>query len=822
MITTPASPSEKRAAPGDRTSAPFLFDFHRRELEQGSAINPTVNAERGYESIHRPTNGDQRQRERLHGLGIPTWATKEASYFPGLLIPIFGPTGQRVTYHWKPRIPVPNRDGKKVKYASPKGQTSRLDVHPRNRDKIVDPTEELWATEGVKKADSLTNRGVCTIALAGVFNWRSQLGTLGDWEDVLLNGRAFTVCFDADARENPSVLRAMIRFGRWLRSKGVRKVYYLIVPAEVHGTAVKGADDFLAAGGTLEQLKAARTTAEPNPNLAGDTYTDARLAETIADDVLADRFIWVSGLGWLAWDGRRWAEATDVEVTEAVREYALSRFAEVVDAHRNGQAPTEAVDGWRSMLSAGRMRAVLTLARGIAERKADELDGDPDLLNALTGVVDLRTGELLPHDPALLMTKITSGSYRPGYAHRDWEKVLEALPKSEREWLQMRVGQGITGHTTPDGIMPVLQGAGENGKSLVTTDGLVPALGDYASVASTKLFQTSKGTEHSTERAQLRGQQLLIAEELTEGRSIDITALKQIQDVGMITARYIRRDNLTFTASHSLFTTTNYIPVVSETDHGSWRRLALLRFPYTFRKPGEALESDSDRLGDPTLKGRIRRGANGQHDAIVTWAVQGAIRWYADPGTSLAPTNTIKADTRAWRAEADRILGFWDEQLTADRDACILTTEMREAFNSWLKSNGHNVWTKELFGPRFEQHAETIRQGIELRQPRHPEGLSRLGSATSAPSRQARVYQGVRFQTTADKGKRESDTSDTTYSRNPVDTREAGLTQRVVSVVSPPRTPTCQHSGCEATLFSPQSAELGLCVLHQDDRGTQP
>jgi hypothetical protein len=39
-------------------------------------------------------------------------------------------------------------------------------------------------TEVLKKADSLTSRGLCIVALTGVFNWRAHLGTLGDWEDV--------------------------------------------------------------------------------------------------------------------------------------------------------------------------------------------------------------------------------------------------------------------------------------------------------------------------------------------------------------------------------------------------------------------------------------------------------------------------------------------------------------------------------------------------------------------------------------------------------------------------------------------------------------
>src|SRR5215218_8811499 len=142
----------------------FLFDAARRELVEESSIDPAVVAERGYESIHR-TNGDQRPRERLHALRIPTWAIKEDFYFPGLLIPMYGPTGARVSAQWKPRRPVPNRDGKPMKYASPSGQASRIDVHPRNRDKIADPTVELWITEGVKKGDSLTSRGVCVATL---------------------------------------------------------------------------------------------------------------------------------------------------------------------------------------------------------------------------------------------------------------------------------------------------------------------------------------------------------------------------------------------------------------------------------------------------------------------------------------------------------------------------------------------------------------------------------------------------------------------------------------------------------------------------------
>lgn len=115
---------------------------------------------------------------------------------------------------------------------------------------------------------------------------------------------------------------------------------------------------------------------------------------------------------------------------------------------------------------------------------------------------------------------------------------------------------------------------------------------------------------------------------------------------------------------------------MNETDHGTWRRLALLQFPYIFRKPGEPIQGERERPGDPTLKTRIKINNDCQHDAIVTWAVEGAMKWYADPETSLRPTDKINSDTRRWRAEADRIIAFWDEKLIADRNFGIVSTDI--------------------------------------------------------------------------------------------------------------------------------------------------
>jgi len=101
--------------------------------------------------------------------------------------------------------------------------------------------------------------------------------------------------------------------------------------------------------------------------------------------------------------------------------------------------------------------------------------------------------------------------------------------------------------------------------------------------------------------------------------------------------------------------------------------------------------------------------------------VEGAVRWYASSFPPLPPS--VDADTRSWRKEADRILGFWDERLIPDTGACIVTTELMQAFNVWMRSNGHSDWSKELLGSRFKAHEETKRHNVEERRPRNLHGL---------------------------------------------------------------------------------------------------
>lgn len=471
-------------------------------------------------------------------------------------------------------------------------------------------------------------------------------------------------------------------------------------------------------------------------------FEDSEIARVICEsggsDGLAESFCWSSGYGWMQWTGNKWSACTEVTVREAIAIRARDEFVNAVKG-----SDLDEIDGWRSLLNVPKQNRVMTAAKGPLEVDSSIFDSDPDVLNCQNGLVNLRTGELRACLASDYVTKITSGRYVSGYEHPDWQQALEAVPEDIVGWLQVRMGQGVTGHPTPDGILPIFQGNGENGKSAVTTDGIVPALGDYGSMASAKLITSvRRGQDHSTEKADLRGKRVLISEEMTEGRALDVKMIKDIQDVSRIRARLVYRDNIEFNTSHSLFATTNYVPAVNEVDHGTWRRLALVVFPYTFGKGG-AENNGLSRVSDPNLKHRIRSNESDQHDAVVTWVVEGAIRWYQSYGPyemQLPPR--VVDDTHKWRISADKILGAWESFLEPSVGGCVLVSELLSVFNEWLETNGHASWSMETFVTRFEQHEETKRHGVVKVRTRDLNGLC---TAYSKELKQASVWKGVTF-----------------------------------------------------------------------------
>lgn len=200
---------------------------------------------------------------------------------PALVIPVFGPHGEVVLYQARPDQPR-MRNGKIVKYETPAKARMALDVPPSVRHLLPDPSVPLFITEGVKKADALAARGLCAVALLGVWNFRGlndQGGKtlLAAFESIAFNGRDVFVVYDSDVMLKAPVAQAMSRLGAVIDARDAR-THYVYLPSGPAGEKV-GVDDYLAAGRNVDDLYALATT-ELRPIPDGDAEDDEATSQT--------------------------------------------------------------------------------------------------------------------------------------------------------------------------------------------------------------------------------------------------------------------------------------------------------------------------------------------------------------------------------------------------------------------------------------------------------------------------------------------------------------------------------------------------------------
>lgn len=480
--------------------------------------------------------------------------------------------------------------------------------------------------------------------------------------------------------------------------------------------------------------------------------TDSAVAEFLMAELFLDRWVHCHGLGWLAWDGRRWQERPDKAALEAARTWTKGRWWTAACAFRDGTGLKSTVDVWADRLDLRALSACVKLLAGMVSVDPDRLDAEPDLLNVRNGVVDLRHGTLRPHDPGLYLTKLAPVEFDPTAVHEDWTAALRAVPAEVESWLQVRYGQGVTGHMTSDDRVLIQQGGGSNGKSTVLS-AVAGALGDYYLLASDKILIGAQNGAHTTDLADLRGSRFVAVEETPEAGRLDVVRLKKLAGTERITARKMYRDNVSFPASHTLFVNTNYPPVVGETDEGTWRRLLLVNFPYTFTS---APAGEEERHGDPGLRDRLLTGATGQREAVLAWLVEGAGRWYEQSRVFPGIPDVVARDTGEWRGRTDHVAAFWGDHLEADPNAYVYAGDLIWLFNQYMRQHGNAPLAESTFMRRFVTHPLTTSRLVtkrristgsrqSLQQSRPFGALDPFSRLPGVPDGQVQAWVGVAF-----------------------------------------------------------------------------
>lgn len=465
---------------------------------------------------------------------------------------------------------------------------------------------------------------------------------------------------------DPARIDRLFRESGLMREKWERKDYRDRTIAEAIGSCSSFYQPSNTATSPSRDSDVFTRAAEGKPYMLTDLGNAERLVEHYRDRIRYCR----QTSQWYLWNGQRWG----VDLTGGI----VTRAAETVraiyqEAKRCTADPEIAAEiskhGVKSEAQA-RIAAMVKLAESRPGVPAcvEDFDGDPWLLNTTNGTVDLRTGVLRQHDPADLITQITTCGYHPGVGCPTWQRFLSQIFHDNRElidYVQELVGMCASGAISEQ-VLPVFHGEGSNGKSTLL-DTVMSVLGGYSGKAAPDLIMARKNESHPTEVADLWGKRLVVASETDEGRKLRTSFVKETTGDETLKARYMRGDFFTFRRTHKLVLMTNNKPRVTEGKHAIWRRLKLV--PFMARIP--------DREQDRQLGEKLRRESVG----ILAWMVEGCRRWHAAGGFD-EPAE-IRQATEDYRAEEDPLAEFVSDCLELDDEGFLPSREARRLYQAW-------------------------------------------------------------------------------------------------------------------------------------------
>jgi putative DNA primase/helicase len=406
-----------------------------------------------------------------------------------------------------------------------------------------------------------------------------------------------------------------------------------------------------------------------------------RMAYRLADSY-AGRLMHVYGLGWLCWDGKRWAEDQHGMAKRAVIQTLRAALAESFD-------DKELREDVRKCETAHGISGVLDIASALEPFAVtvDQLDADPHLLNTDSGVYDLTTGELRPHHPRFRCTKITTGAYRPAVTDGPWHVFLrQALPDDDvRAYFRRVIGLALLG-SVREHVLPIATGSGGNGKG-VACGAILHALGGYGSAAESDLFTAAKSNANAASPALmgLRGRRFVVVSETERDQPLAEALMKMITGGDPITARPLYGRTVSFAPSHTALLVTNHLPRVSGDDEAIWRRLRVIPFDQSFR----------DRP-DTGLGERLRGAA----DEVLSWAIAG---WGEYDSNGLAEPDSVKVATRAYRTASDALARFVSEVCVTGTHVHVGHSELLAAWRSWCAESGELPGTERAFSKGIEE-----------------------------------------------------------------------------------------------------------------------
>jgi putative DNA primase/helicase len=456
---------------------------------------------------------------------------------------------------------------------------------------------------------------------------------------------------------------------------------------------------------------------------------DKTLADFSADDQgHAEAVHWLYGkylahndaYGWMIWNGTHFTPSVHRINTLIV---------EVLRHRQRAAAHMEKGDLAKiSKAFAGAVNATRAMLENLCHVDVNDFDAEPDLINCLSGIINLRTKEVMPHDPIYRFTWCSPVKYNHNAEGTLWLDFLNQTvtdPITVIPYMQQSLGYSITGHTDEE-CLYYIYGPTRSGKGTACETILAIFPRPIASEVDFNTFTAKREADtQNFDLAPLKPARIVFASESNKYQSLNPAKVKALTGGNLVSCAFKHKDTFSYRPLYTVWLSSNHELNADAEDSALWGRVRIVPFP-------------NSRLGkeDTSLKRQMQSAAN--LEFVLCWLVEGAYQWYKlnDQGRKLQAPEAVRQITDRQRNAQDTV-GIWlDDQCEIDPTYWTDTASLRANYEAWCKANGYTPKGGNSFTDSLQAH------GLEVTK------AKRIQTGPDQKSTRSRGYQGVRIANT--------------------------------------------------------------------------
>ena len=408
--------------------------------------------------------------------------------------------------------------------------------------------------------------------------------------------------------------------------------------------------------------------------------------------IMPNEYLHTTSRGWFKWNNKYW-QNRDAEP-------ALKRDVEAVLRRRQFFTGNEKIFA-AARPTNGKINACAEILKYKLAAGVEQFDTHADRITAPNGVINMRTGELMPHDKTLMLTTCVNAEYDQTTDTALITEFLNEVVKGGSDvvnWLQQALGYFATGEKHIEKAL-YIWGAARAGKGTLS-EALQHLLGELAQTINfSSLVERREPDTNNFDLAAYITAHTVVADESDRRDKLNAGKIKSITGGGAIRCAFKGKDSFQYQPKFKIAMISNHAPNADPADDAVWSRLWVVEFPNSHAG-----------TEDTTIKLRFK--TESYQKALLNWLVRGAMAMYQSPNGRIDEPPTVKQSTSEARSALDTVQQWLEACCKCGGDDRFASSDaVYRSYSQWSEANGYEP--KNLRNLMLSLKAKKFRTSVQ-------------------------------------------------------------------------------------------------------------